>query len=1063
MPVKPTKSGSDLFIVDNSDVDWKVLQYLKEWTSISHTFDIATGYFEIGSLLAMNDDWQKLDKIRILMGDEVSKRTKKALIESLQGSVQKLDASIEKEKEQNDFLIGVPAIVEALRNGKIQCRVYTKKKFHAKAYITHSKLAVVGSSALVGSSNFTYPGLTENIELNVQLRREVEELQEWFDRHWNEADEVSEDILRTIERHTHEYLPFDVYAKAMQEFFKGHEISESEWELTQSRMYPILDQYQKHGYRSLKKIAQQFGGAFLCDGVGLGKTFIGLMVIEHLIMHDRKRVALFVPKSGRKSVWEFNIKKYLPHLYGDFSNLVVFNHTDLGREGEFPERFKKITDLADVIMIDEAHHFRNPGIFGLGAKRPSRYWKMYELTNNKQVFLLTATPINNKLIDLQHMIELFTHRRQDYFKEAPLGIHSLQGHIRSMENALDKIIAGKDNDQNESGIDTNLHEAQQVLSNDALFRSLVVQRSRAYVKESQRQQGKEQALFPERREPQVAKYSLKKTYGPLLQMIEKAFAKNKPLFSLAAYYPLAYLRTEVTNQTKAEVKDTKSFESRSFEEGRQKQVVGLIKILFLKRFESSPRAFERSCQELLLKLLAFVQKHSITPGEIKRLDRWKAQHDDLLVYVKHLRNEENVTDDDDEEDVVSEELLEKIEELDREQYEVGEIISETMLDLDQLVKFLNELRKYDANQDDKLQSLISLLTTDPVLQKHKVIIFSEYLTTARYINNELRKAGMTEIDEVDSVASTDKREDIIKQFAPYYNDSSSAQLKNEGLRETRILISTDVLSEGLNLQDATRLINYDIHWNPVRLMQRIGRIDRRYNPDIEKRILQDHPSHAEIRGKIAYWNFLPPYELNLLLTLYRNVSHKTLRISKTFGIEGKKLLRPEDDFDALKEFNQSYEGTPSEVEAMDLEYQKLLSDNPGLAEHLSSLPGRIFSGKHHNETDARAVFLCYNLPAPDRLKVSKDDTANIDWTEEAGYTKWYLYDVLKEKICEEPSEILEVIRCTPDTERYTTIERSTLVDIRKKIEKHIKNTYFKSVQAPQGVKPLLKCWMEISS
>jgi len=118
-----------------------------------------------------------------------------------------------------------------------------------------------------------------------------------------------------------------------------------------------------------------------------------------------------------------------------------------------------------------------------------------------------------------------------------------------------------------------------------------------------------------------------------------------------------------------------------------------------------------------------------------------------------------------------------------------------------------------------------------------------------------------------------------------------------------VLISTDVLSEGLNLQDATRVINYDLHWNPVRLMQRVGRVDRRMNPEVEARLLADHPDQAPLRGRVAYWNFLPLDELDELLRLYGKVSHKTLRISKTFGIEGQKLLRPEDDFEALRNFN----------------------------------------------------------------------------------------------------------------------------------------------------------------
>ena len=139
MPNRTSKTGSELFIVDNSDVDWKVLRYLHDWCQISKAIDVATGYFEIGALLELKDEWQKVDQFRILMGDEVSKRTKTAFIEGLANIRRRLDASLEKEKTKNDFLVGVPAIVEAIRSGKIACRVYRKEKFHAKAYITHDR------------------------------------------------------------------------------------------------------------------------------------------------------------------------------------------------------------------------------------------------------------------------------------------------------------------------------------------------------------------------------------------------------------------------------------------------------------------------------------------------------------------------------------------------------------------------------------------------------------------------------------------------------------------------------------------------------------------------------------------------------------------------------------------------------------------------------------------------------------------------------------------------------------------------------------------------------------
>ena len=432
-PKMATKTGNDLFIVDNGDADWKVLNYLREWSDISSRFDIATGYFEIGALLALDGKWQQLERIRILMGDEVSKRTQAALVAGLSRVKSQLDASIEAEKSKNDFLSGVPAIVDAVVQSRIQCRVYTKKKFHAKAYITHSKLAVVGSSALVGSSNFTFPGLTGNVELNVQLRREVEELQTWYEAHWNEAEDVSADVLKVIERHTRNYLPFEVYAKALQEYFRNYEETVSDWERNQSKMYATLDQYQRDGYAALLKIAGKYGGAFLCDGVGLGKTFVGLMLIERLVVRERKKVLLVVPKSGREPVWESSLRRYLPQLFGDFSNLVVINHTDLQRGGEWEEKIARLKEQADVIIVDEAHHFRNRGI----KSRRSRYWEMQDLAKGKQIFMLTATPINNQLIDLQHLIEHFTQDRADHFKDT-LGIHSLAGHFRSLEKTLAK-------------------------------------------------------------------------------------------------------------------------------------------------------------------------------------------------------------------------------------------------------------------------------------------------------------------------------------------------------------------------------------------------------------------------------------------------------------------------------------------------------------------------------------------------------------------------------------------------------------------------------------------------
>lgn len=1084
MPTRTSVTGSELFIVDNSDDDWKAQRYLHDWCQISEQIDVATAYFEIGSLLSLDEAWPKTDKIRILMGDEVSLRTKRAFELGVQAITRRLNDSIESYKDTDDFLKGLPAIIAAMRSGKIESRVFRKDKFHAKAYITHARMDVVGSSALVGSSNFTLPGLTKNIELNVQITGSpVRVLQEWYEEHWEKAEDVTPELLRHIQKHVQEYPPFDVYAQSLRHLLSGEEMSDSEWERTKSVMFPILGKYQQDAYASLLKKARNYGGAFLCDGVGLGKTFVGLALIERLVERDRQRVALFVPKAARNPVWEAALSKYLPHLSDGYGTLKVFNHTDLLREGPIARQLAQVREQADVVVIDEAHHFRNTGVRGSDPdERQSRYWAMHDLCKGKQVYLLTATPVNNRMTDLMHMIELFSRNEPDHF--ARIGIHSLVGHFRKLENAL-RHKSRDDSSSEDTPPDTDALEAEQVLADDLLFREIVVQRSRAYVRESMQVSGEGDVVFPSRKPPQVAPYELKVVYGRVLDMVEAAFHKVKPLFSLPIYNPWPYYIGDPADAP----------DDSDFTKGRQKQVVTLIRTGFLKRLESSAAAFESSCWNLMQKLLAWVKVHSTTQPEIDRLEKWMLRHKEILGYEHQkqglLFSGESLDDED--EDVIAPELLERVQLLEREQFNIPDILADTYGDLDQIMEFLTELRKFKPRNDSKLQALIKLLKTDPVLKDHKVLIFTEFMTTARYLEQQLKEAGIEGVAEIDSKrASSDKRGKIISRFAPYYNGSSPAELSAEGEQEIRVLISTDVLSEGLNLQDATRLINYDLHWNPVRLMQRIGRVDRRMNPETEARIKAEFPDRAAIRGEVAYWNFLPPDELNRLLSLYKTVAHKTLRISKTFGIEGKQLLTPDDDFDALRIFDQQYEGEKSPLETMTLKLEKLYHDHPGLEARLNQLPGRVFSGKAFpapgstpgsTQTSSRAVFFCYALPAKDAsvasAAASADDPTPVDgvpaWSLDAGPTRWYLLDLSASgpapgsaahstpNILESAPAIDAFISSDPDTPRHCSTPQTDLVAARKQIEKHIKNTYLKQVQAPlDSPKPKLIAWMELN-
>jgi superfamily II DNA/RNA helicase len=294
-----------------------------------------------------------------------------------------------------------------------------------------------------------------------------------------------------------------------------------------------------------------------------------------------------------------------------------------------------------------------------------------------------------------------------------------------------------------------------------------------------------------------------------------------------------------------------------------------------------------------------------------------------------------------------------------------------------------------------------------------------------------------------------------------------------------ILISTDVLSEGLNLQDACLIINYDLHWNPVRLMQRIGRVDRRLDPAIEEML--DRPPH--LKGKVYFWNFLPPKELEDLLHLKQRLDGKILRINRTLGIEGA-LLSPDDPDMAMKLFNERYEGKESTEELMRLEKQRIEAQNPELWQSLPALPRRLFSGKkagagfgpilnrrgeeiRHLEPNVKpGLFACYRMPPI----VGKAAQNLMEYTQEKydpqaavqGEVKWYFRDAETGKISELLENTWTAVRCSQGTERIVRQGVTNLAAARQAIERHIKNTYLKDIQAPIGAKPILLAWMEIS-
>lgn len=1027
---------NSLYIVDNSNEKSSVKKYLSEWCSVSKQMDIATGYFEIGGLLTLGEDWQKLDKIRIILGNEMTKRTKEVIDEVAKTLIDRFRSSIEKEQEKNEFLIGVPAIIDAMKSGKIECRVYDSSKFHAKAYITYfrddyrnqfiSAMNIPSGYALVGSSNFTKAGLTQNIELNVQVKDEVEPLQEWFEEHWQKGTDITEAVLRVIENHCREFSPYDIYLRSMYEYFKSHEETVSEWEANESIIYKGLSQYQRDGYNSLIQIADKYSGAFLCDGVGLGKTYVGMMLIERFVKKERKNVVLIVPASARVSVWEVTIKRLIPEILEGFYPFKIINHTDLLLDKN-QNLMNQIAEQAEIIIMDEAHHFRN--------RSSNRYRKLFDMMGTgakKKMFMLTATPINNSFLDLQHLIELFTHRQEDYFASAPLGIHSLSGHFKKMEKQLDQATGSTVND--------TLDISGGIIKADKLVNELVVQRSRSYVKRSLQAEGGTSVLFSKREAPTVANYSLEKSYGNLIKDFKESFerkdknGKKITILSLAIYSPYS---DDYFIGDKSKIDDMVS--------GRQQQVVNLIRILLLKRFESSIEAFKETCIKIYIRLNKFLNDYKdYDKSSKKRIERKQLEQADILAYAEKFAELMQTTIEDIEDDL-PDYVWNTQDDFSADDFDINAIIFDTLMDMDTLSKFIKDMMEFNPENDDKIRELKRILTEDERVKDKKVIIFSEYRATALYIYRELQKAGFTNLFEIDGQTKGDRHE-MIQRFAPYYNDCTSASIENE----IQVLIATDVLAEGLNLQDASCLINYELHWNPVKLMQRIGRIDRRRNAEIEQRLLTDHPELASDRESAYYWNFLPPTELEQLLSLYKTVSKKTLRISKTFGIEGEKLLTPDDEYEALKEFNSQYEGTTSGDEEIALAYQELMAENPDYLEQIKEMPHKLFSGKL--SSTRKGYFFCYELP---------NKRADGSWSDGDGIYRWYFIDPETKQISEDMYEIWNAVKCTKDEARLFNTTEEEFSDIRKTVESHIKKTYLKAIQAPVGKKGKLITWLQM--
>jgi SNF2 family DNA or RNA helicase len=759
---------------------------------------------------------------------------------------------------------------------------------------------------------------------------------------------------------TKEYTPYEVYTKALYEYFK-EELGENAPELGRSAV--DLAEFQEDAVKKARRILARYDGVLIADSVGLGKTWIGKKLLEDFAYHRRQKAVVVCPASLRE-MWQ-------RELASATIAAQVVGMEELGRDTFDATPYGD----ADVIVIDESHNFRNDK-----ANRYLALDTMIQLHGgrgrdgeHKKVVLISATPINNDLYDLANQVRLFTQNRPDYFREA--GIGDFNAYFRRARRLVRK-------DDVPAGV---------ILFN--LLEEVMVRNTRPYIRAAYPNatiKGKPVA-FPERRLHTI-KYDLGAIYGGLYDDIVAAIDS----LSLAPYKLEAYKK-------KSAIADE---ERHKFEQGREEGLVGIFKTRFLKRLESSIEAFRLS----LGRALTFEETY-----KDYLLDRKVVSSKDFQKAIRFLARDE---EDDiaaasvaDELDAVAEAktYIDSLPTVDLNEYDLRKLTHDVEADVKTL-KSLYQRTGALLEKDGKLERLKELLAGK--LKGKKVLVFSTFKDTTRYLHrrltqdaNWLQAAGNPHVRRIDSGNHPNERGHIIAQFAPVASGS-----ENPTGEKIDLLISTDVLSEGQNLQDCGILINYDLTWNPIRLVQRNGRIDR---------IGSQH-------AQIGIYNLFPEEELEVLLHLIERLTDRISTIDELGLLDASVLgevVHPR-TFNTIRRIRDEDGAVLDEEEAraelagpeMLLKQLKDLLNRDGV-HVLTALPNGIHSGLRREK--------CYGMFFYFQAPRSGEGKRHF----------WRYIDAKSHEMMENRYEIAQLISCLPDEPRY--IGDQDVFGLQDKVIEHI--------------------------
>jgi len=652
---------------------------------------------------------------------------------------------------------GVHRFIEWIRSEKLEIRAYPSQNIHAKLYIMTFREGDRDTGRVItGSSNFTHAGLVDNLEFNVELknRSDYDFAKNKFEELWSNAVDVSEKYVDTIRDKTwltQNITPYQLYLKFLYEYFKD-ELSQTGEVFTKylPQEFKKLE-YQEQAVLNAKKILLEYGGVFISDVVGLGKTYISAMLAGQL---DGRTLVIAPPVLLEKS----NPGSW-PNVFSDFRVPAVFESL-----GKLDDLLDRGTDKYTNIIIDEAHRFR--------TEITITYEKLAEICRGKRVILVTATPYNNSPKDILSLLKLFQKAKKSTIPNLP----DLESFFNDLEKKLKKLDRKKDYPKYINTVKANAREIR-----DKVLRYLMVRRTRTEIERYFSRDIKEQGLkFPEVKKPEPLFYELNDDEDKIFNRTIDLIANQ---FRYARYMPMLYYQGKIDQ----------------LEEQSQRNMGRFMKILLVKRLESSFFAFRNSVDRFL---------HSY--------DMFIRELNDGHVYVskKHTSKIFELLENDDDDAIQR-----LIDEGKAEEYESKDFTEELTTDLQHDRAILMEVKKLwqNVNRDPKLLKFVNELSRNEVLRKNHLIIFTESKETANYLFKNISKeyAGKVLLFTGDSGESV--RDKVLENF-----DARARQPKED----YRILVSTEILSEGVNLHRANVVINYDIPWNPTRMMQRVGRINR---------------------------------------------------------------------------------------------------------------------------------------------------------------------------------------------------------------------------------------------